>query len=513
MFDPLPTPSEMARWDRATMREFGIKPEILMENAGREALAMLKHEFDDLEGLSATLFAGPGNNGGDAFVLARHLYEHGADVTVLHAKPKNQYRAEAAYHLRLAVKTGVPMRYLPRCNPDRLGYTDIIVDGLLGTGIKGDLKDDYLGWVRLINELGNMSHVLALDIPSGLNGETGHPSPEAVLADATVTFGAVKLGLVMPGADEFTGRLVVGRIGIPGQVIANDPPTHYLLTGRILNDLPMPTPEMHKGTAGHVLIAGGSMGLTGAPLLAAVSALRAGAGLATVTCPGGLVSRITQGFPDVMTLPISDATYWDMGSYKAIANQLTRFDAVILGPGLGRMSGARDFVRAYVSKPHPPTVFDADALYWLARSKKLLERLSPNDVITPHPGEMARLTGKSTAEVQADRSNLARQTAEKYQVTVVLKGAATVIASPGEPLYVSPFCEPNLAVGGTGDALSGITGSLLARGIKPLPAARIAVYWHGLCGQALRREYPMRGNLAQEVAHKLPLVLKEQMNA
>ena len=376
MFDPLPTPDEMALWDRLSITEYGVRNEMLMENASREALAVLQEETGVLEGKRIVLFAGPGNNGGDAFALARCLLDQGAEVLALHTAPLKKYRNVTAYHLGLARRTGVPCRYLPACDLSTLSFLDkspdIVVDGLLGTGFKGTLREDYLGWIEAINRLGERSFVLALDIPSGLDGLSGTPCPAAVSATATVTFEAAKLGLRLPGAEKYTGRLHVRRIGIPKTVVDNHPAGCNLLTPDIVSLLPKQAPDMHKGHAGHVLVVGGSPGLTGAPMLAALGALRAGAGLATIACPASLTVEVKAGVPDIMTLPLPGSG-WSEAQTDALGEALPRFDAVVVGPGLGRSPETSEFLARLLSLPRPDglsLVLDADALYALGRTTR-----------------------------------------------------------------------------------------------------------------------------------------------
>ncbi|MBU1612570.1 MAG: NAD(P)H-hydrate dehydratase [Proteobacteria bacterium] len=506
MFHPLPTPEEMAAWDRQAIKDFGIRGEILMENAARAAVDALGRRFGSLAGASVLVLAGPGNNGGDGFAMARRLFDAGASVTVLHTRPKKSYRGEARYHLDLARRAGVAMHLLSRFDFSCLTQPDIIIDALLGTGFSGQLREESLNLIRLINELGRSAFVLAVDIPSGLDGQTGLPCPEAVRANLTTTFHAAKLGLAIPCAAAYTGMVEICEIGIPILITARSKPTHFLITHDVLGLVPRPEAEMHKGTAGHVLVVGGSRGLTGAPHLAALGALRAGAGLVTIACPSGLETLIKAGSPDIMTLPLGDSELWHPAMAGEINLHLPRFDAVVIGPGLGRSPEAAEFLTAFLVKLTLPCVIDADALYHLA----LIPALTPKHaVLTPHPGEMGRFTGVGPGTVQSDRFRAARNLAETTGSVALLKGSGTVVAEPGGTAYLSSLSAPNLAVGGSGDVLSGLIAALLARSISPLPAACLGVYWHGVAGKMLETNFPGRGNLASQIADALPLALKE----
>lgn len=261
----LPTPAEMATWDRLTMEEFGLSGKILMENASRGALFILKKELGPVRDKSAIVFAGPGNNGGDAFALARHLVNLGAKVLILHAKLQHDYTDDSAYHLSLAMKMGIPCSYLPEYELEGLPRIDVIVDGLLGTGFQGELRPRFQSWIKAINKMGGESYVLSLDIPSGLNGTTGEPMPLAVQADLTVSFEEAKLGLFLPPAKPYIGKLATVKIGIPRHIKEANPATHVALGANLEHLLPAPYLTMHKGSSGHLLILGGSPGMTGAP--------------------------------------------------------------------------------------------------------------------------------------------------------------------------------------------------------------------------------------------------------
>jgi ADP-dependent NAD(P)H-hydrate dehydratase / NAD(P)H-hydrate epimerase len=515
LYQPLPTPEEMARWDRLSIEEYAIREELLMENAARESLHALSELAGPLEGKSVVLFAGPGNNGGDAFALARHLGNEGARVLVLHAKPQKAYKGATAYHLFLAKAHGVPLVFLPRYNLDFLPAHDIVVDGLLGTGFAGALRQEYLDWVRAINRMGERAFILSLDVPSGLDAGTGEPLPEAVTADATVTFEEAKLGLVMGSALDFTGRLIVRRIGIPRQIKKEHPPSHVGMNRDVLAHFPVPERDLHKGTAGHVLVVGGSRGLTGAPALAGLGALRSGAGMVTIACPGKLGPEIKAGQPDLMTMPLGENDFWTDDCFTELEHRLDRFDAVVIGPGMGRRDETLGFVRRVfeTSASMPPMLVDADGLYWLTKDESLLATLHPGTVLTPHPGEMGRLMRLSTGQIQADRAGMARELSKRTGGVVVLKGAGTIVASRGNPTAICPIQAPTLAVGGSGDVLSGCIGSLLARGVEPFDAACLGAYWHAYCGLYLEQTFPFRGNLAQEIAHGLPEALEELFNA
>jgi len=505
MLLPLPTPAEMVIWDRETIDSIGIPGITLMESASREAVNIITEEYGSVDETVVFCFVGSGNNGGDGLAIARHLTDLGANVTVFHTKPKKKYSGETRTNLLWAQKLDIPLKHLAAIDVNGLPQPDIVIDALLGTGFSGELRQDYLDLIQAMNRLGERAFVLAVDIPSGLNGLTGTPQPEAVMADATATFEAPKLGLIMPEANRFAGTIHVCPIGIPLKIQNKHSVDHHLITGEIMDLIPQTAPAMHKGKAGHVLIIGGSKGLTGAPHLAALGALRSGAGLVTIACPDDLTDSVKSGRPDIMTRPLGTGSTWEQGMANPLLKELDRFDTIVLGPGIGRTLETQAFINAFIRGCTLPLVLDADALFAVAQSPELLDALPEQTVLTPHPGEMARLLKTDSATIQANRLQAVRSFSKISDATLVLKGAGTVV-SDSELTCISPFSEPNLAVGGSGDVLSGVIGSLLARTMHPIQAASLAVYWHGLAGNALNEEFPMRGNLASEIAHMLPIV-------
>ncbi|MGD9608831.1 MAG: NAD(P)H-hydrate dehydratase [Desulfovibrionaceae bacterium] len=505
-FDPLPTPTEIAAWDAASVAEAGMSFLALMENASREAMHALVGEVGDVRGARVLLLAGPGNNGGDAVALARHLDGLGARVTLALARPRGRYKGAAGFNARIAARLKLPMLPLAKADLSRGNAPDIVVDGLLGTGFAGELRPDMRAVVEAVNGIADRSFVFALDIPSGLSGVTGRPSPVAVTAGATVTFEAAKTGLAVAEATPYTGKLLVRGIGIPNAVKAAHPCRAFRLRPEIMDALPPVPGTLHKGGAGRVVVIGGSAGLTGAPLLAGLGALRAGSGLVSVACPGAVETSLKAGFPDVMTMPFGRDGHFTAATAEAVRAFAAGAGAVALGPGLGRHPDTAAFLEALLPLPGR-LVLDADALFFLARDEALAAKLGPDTVLTPHPGEAARLLGTDIANVEADRLASARSLAAKYGCIAVLKGPATVVATADGLAVVSPIIAPNLAVGGSGDVLSGLTASLFATPLSPLLAACLAVYWHGLCGAQLAAAYPRRGNLASEIAAMLPRVL------
>lgn len=573
MYPSLPSPREMAAWDRAAA-ELGLPEALLMENAAREALHALRAETGEptreLAGVSVLLLMGAGNNGGDAACLARHLLDARARPVVVHTRPLARSRGAAGRHVRLARRCGVRFIALPGGDGALAGILEreapaIIVDGLLGTGFSGNLRPKEEQLVRTVNAWRERAFIVALDIPSGLNGLTGQPQPEAVRAHATVTFEAAKPGLVLPEAAPWVGRLHVRPIGIPRRVRDALPASFRLLTPALAARFPRPSPLWHKGSAGRVLIIGGSVGpqgdLTGAPRLAALGALRAGAGLVTVAAPAGICAAIKAGCPDIMMRPLGPegTRDWTPDLRDDILRALAGCDTAVIGPGMGRAEATAALTRDVLGAPgsRPPLVIDADALHALARNLPeqdwtdppdqtaeatgtktaadgaspgwtLADLVRPADTLTPHPGEAAFLLGLTSAEVQADRFAALAALRSLAPGVWLLKGAGTLIArssgtssprsaatpatsSGGQdsPVIIAPFAEPTLAVGGSGDVLAGCLAALSAQlrheSDASELAASLAVLLHAEAGRLLARRFPARGDTATDIADALPL--------
>src|SRR5262245_44369174 len=458
----------------------------LMERAGAGAARILRAEWPRVRG-PVVVCCGKGNNGGDGFVLATHLRRARVGVEVWLVSRVADVRGDAAEMLRrwrgavTTVETSGQIEALRR----RLERAGVVVDALLGTGLNAPVTGVLETVIDTINAAGRP--VLAIDIPSGLSSDTGRPLGAAVRATATATFGLPKLGQVMyPGAD-LCGRLHVVDIGIPAEAVAAVGPRMRLLeaaeVGRLL---PRRARDAHKGTFGHVLVVAGSRGKTGAALLASAAAARAGAGLTTLAAAGSLLPVLEGHVREIMTEPLPDGPDGTaaLGDGLAIEHLLAGRAAVVCGPGLGQADETKALVAHVVRHARVPLVLDADGLNAIAGTALLRERPAAT-VVTPHPGEMARLTGCSTAEVQADRVGTARRFAAEQGVVAVLKGARTVIATPQGAVAISPSGNPGMASGGMGDVLAGIVGGLLAQGLDAADAAAFGVFAHGAAAGAV----------------------------
>jgi len=497
------TAAEMRALDRWTI-EHGTPGHVLMERAGAGAARVLRERLRQPRG-AVVVVCGRGNNGGDGFVIARHLRRARVPVEVWLAARPDDVQGDAARMLAKWRRLRGPVRALATAADvealcRRLGGAAAVVDALFGTGLNAPVTGIAADVIGAINGCG--APALAVDIASGLSADTGMPLGVAVRATMTATFGHPKVGqLLYPGV-EHTGLLAVVDIGIPPAAIAAVGPCVSLLeqqeVGRILPPRPR---DAHKGRFGHVLVIAGSRGKTGAALLATQGCARAGAGLTTLAVPAPLQPVVESQVREAMTETLPGAA--DAAALEALFDARS---AVVCGPGLGLTDETRALVGAVIRGARAPLVLDADGLNAVAGTGLLRERVGPT-VVTPHPGEMARLVGGDTTRVQADRLGIARELARREGVVVVLKGARTVIASPDGGAAISPTGNPGMASGGMGDVLAGIVGGLLAQGLAPFDAAVLGVFAHGAAADAVAARQGEAGLLASDIAAELPATL------
>lgn len=516
----LVTANEMQQIDRETIDTFGIPGMVLMENAGRGATRFLLESFPDIAGKKVAVMAGRGNNGGDGFVMARYLSQRGIRVVVCVLASKDKVGGDAGANLRLLQPLGVPLIEIPDIDAFSkqqtfLRHQDIWIDAILGTGLKSDVKDFLSRVISFINQLNKP--VFAVDIPSGLNSETGQPCGICIKAHATATFAFPKIGhMVYPGA-HFTGQLRVVDIGIPNSTVAQIAPRQSLITGaQVAGILPARSPETHKGDTGHVLVIAGSPGKTGAAVMTAVSAVRSGAGLVTLATPASLNPVLEAQVLEVMTHPLPEQGFQgllDESAYETIMDLLSRKSCLAIGPGIGTAPGTRRLVHKIIESCPLPIVIDADGLNCLAGETQVLCGRKIPVVLTPHPGEMARLISATPKAIQQDRITHARNFAEQFDVHLVLKGARTVVAHPDGSVDINPTGNPGMASGGMGDVLTGIIAGLIAQGCPPAAAARAGVFVHGAAADTLAQELSPQGFIASEVMHLIPRIMQRLVPA
>lgn len=515
----LATAEQMRACDRIAIESFGIPGAVLMENAGHGTVESMARHYGPLAGKVVSIFVGPGNNGGDGLVMARHLYQRGARPRVLLLVAAETVRGDAALNLKAVRELPIPLVTVLseadlRDAEHELARSDLVVDALFGTGLTREAGGHFAEAIRRINEFS--CPVVAVDVPSGLDSDSGETLGAAVRADLTCTYGLAKPGLVIEPGREAAGVVEVLDIGIPPEAVAQaGVALEFLEAKTVAGWLPRRRPAGHKGTYGHLLLLAGSEGKTGAALLAAHGALRSGVGLVTLCVPEPLNPIFDAALPEAMTvvLPASTTAPLD-ADHHVVAEALLRKQVLVVGPGLGTAAGTARLVKRLYQEVTLPLVVDADALNILAGAPEFLGKANAPRILTPHPGEMARLLGKSTAAVQQDRRRAAVALAREYRVWVVLKGAGTVIAAPDGRLAVNSTGNPGMAAGGMGDVLAGLIGGLLCQGLAPWEASCLGVHVHGLAGDLLATEYGVQfGFLASELAAALPRAFRQVMQA
>ena len=480
--------AQMREADRYTIEEIGIPSLVLMENAGRQVVAAIETAYaDQLEGRVAVL-CGRGNNGGDGFVVARTLLQRGIDTAVFVIGALSDVRAEARTNLEILGRLGVTVVEIGDEQSWELHFSEIsqctlLVDAMFGTGLKAPLAGMIETVVADINA--SSLPIVSIDLPSGLSADTPQLIGDCVTASMTVTLAAPKLPLVLPPGEAHAGEVVIADIGIPYEVIDGVEGQHLeLMTPeQIRHQVEPRAADSHKGDFGRVTVVGGSLGRSGAAWLSGMGALRSGAGLVTVATPTSCLPIVASMGAELMTEPLAEIAGGAIAA-SAIDRILDlNHDVIACGPGLGRHPDAVEFVRALLDRATVPLVLDADALAVLADDPGRLVGKDDRDVIiTPHPGEMARLVGSSIDEVQANRIQVASDFATTHRVYVVLKGHRTVIATPQGPVYINPTGNPGMATGGTGDVLTGMIAAWLAQLLDADAACQLAVFLHGAAG-------------------------------
>jgi NAD(P)H-hydrate epimerase len=508
----------MGEVDRATI-ELGIPGIILMENAAAQVAEFLNERFGPLGKERILVVCGKGNNGGDGLAIARQLhvrYQPGALRVVLTCNPAD-LTGDAAANLKMLRACGIEEYH-------DFGTTmrdsTLVVDAVLGTGLRGPAKGPALDAIREINAGFPFAKVVAVDIPSGLSGDSGEVPGEYVHASATVTFTAPKLCHALAPACTLMGELRIAAIGSPTSLYEGDERIQLaLITAESIAPLFIPRPKnSNKGNFGHVLVVAGSRGKSGAAAMSGLAALRAGAGLVTVACPASALPAVAAHAPELMTEPLPetfDGTI-SRAAFERIMELAAKRSVLAMGPGIGTDDETKEVVRRIFLELDKPAIFDADALNCLAG---MTERAKSLRIFTPHPGEMGRLAGRSIAEVQADRVATARAFATSRNVVVVLKGERTLIAMEDGRVWINPTGSPALATAGTGDILTGMTAGLVAQGaqgahethelIDPRRAAAAAVYLHGLAGEIAGRALTEPCVIATDLLKFLPEAIRE----
>ena len=500
----------MQLMDKRAIVEFGVPGLDLMERAGTACADAVSEAFGPGNGKRALIVAGKGNNGGDGFVIARLLAERGWEARVLLLADAEDVTGDAAANLA-RLQAGV-VQSLPQGvagQEELFRGAAVIVDALLGTGVKSGVAGIYADAIEMMNAAG--VPVVAVDIPSGIDAADGRVLGHAVRAELTVSFALPKLGNVLyPGA-ELGGRLVVADIGMPDRVIAEAPGFEFVDLDAAKRLFLPRSAVAHKGSNGHCLVIAGSTGKTGAAAMAANSALRSGAGLVTLAVPAPLNPVLEVKSTEAMTLPVGSGGkgYFQAGELGALLRAAAGKDAVALGPGLGTAPSTVYLVHSLLAAAPQALVVDADALNAVAAAPELLlKRSGKVTVLTPHPGEMARLCGCGIPEIEADRIGAARDFAKRFGVYLILKGARSIIAAPDGSIAINGSGNPGMATGGMGDVLTGVVAALVGQGYHPFAACRLGTFVHGYAADLLVERTGTQGMIASDVQEALPTALR-----
>jgi hydroxyethylthiazole kinase-like uncharacterized protein yjeF len=499
---------EMRALDRASEEEIGIPGLLLMENAGHAVAEAAMAMLQNCAHKKVLVFAGKGNNGGDGFGAARWLQNQGALVTVFLTCTKEELSGSAADEMQfyLAGK-GELFENISRENLEEITHLlvgcDLVIDALLGTGFAGALRGVIKELCHVINEA--QKPVLAVDIPTGVNADDGSADEDAIRADVTVTMALPKPGLYLYPGRKHSGDIKVADIGMPASMLTETDSKGYILDEKMVAGfLPKRPANMHKGTAGRVLVVAGSPGYTGAAALCCTACVKAGAGLVTLLTPASGRAILAVKLTETMVKALPEAVQGTLASTAAvqILQEASIRDVLAIGPGIGTAEGTASVIIKTLEAAHVPCVIDADALTALVNHTDMLTTMTVAKIMTPHPGELARLVNMEVSEIEKDRINIAVTCAKDWQAVVVLKGVPTVVASPDGTYYLNPTGNASMATGGSGDVLTGIIAALVGQGLEPAEAAAAGVYLHGLAGD--EAAHGKTGLAAGEIADAFP---------
>ena len=511
------TAAEMRQIDQDTIEGIGIPGIVLMETAGSAIVRAIEQHYPTCYRIG--IFVGKGNNGGDGLVIARQLAHAGRDVYLFLVSPADSFTGEAAINLQIAKRLGLQIEeiltdagfYGIGTVPTTLASCELLVDAIFGTGLRDTVRGSIATVIKTLNNLS--IPILSVDLPSGLDANTGHSLGVCVRADRTVTIGLPKRGLLVHPGAEFAGKLEVVDIGFPEQVIdAQGIKVNWATTTQASQWVPPRPPASHKGTYGRVLVVAGSTGMTGAAALSSEAALRAGAGLVTLATPKHLNPILEGLLPEVMTLPLpeTDAGSLSVSATSAILEFAEKTKSVLaIGPGLSQHPDTVLLVHQLVRENREQAlnlrmVVDADGLNAVSQAPEIISLLDREAILTPHPGEMSRLTSSSVPSLEADRIRTAQQFASEHDLTLVFKGAPTVTGLANGDVWINSTGNSGMATGGMGDVLTGIIAGLMAQGVSSERAAALGVYIHGLAGDMTAEVFGMHGLIASDVLKAVP---------
>lgn len=508
------TAEQMQHLDQKAIETYGIPGIVLMENAGKGAAEIILETFPDLHQNGVAIVAGKGNNGGDGFVIARHLLNRGIPAKVFLLADPKALRGDAETNHQIFLRMKGEVIPIPSYKDFQtvkkiLERVDLLIDGIFGTGLDAEVRGYYREVIDYLNTLHQPR--VAIDIPSGLDANTGKPFGTAIRAALTITFGLPKIGLLIPPGTDYVGDLKVIDISIPKRLIEGEKfQTHLLEEKEVRKGLSTPRRrDSHKGDYGHLLVLAGSVGKTGAAAMACEAALRMGAGLVTLAIPKSLNAIMEMKLTEVMTEPLPETPHQTLSlrAFPPLLRLCEKKKAVIIGPGMGTFKETQALILKLIGTIDLPVILDADGITALSTQSKTLSSIKGPLILTPHPGEMSRLTGLTSKQILEDRVEISRHFAQSHQAFLVLKGFRTLIATPQGEIFINPTGNPGMASGGTGDVLTGMIGGLISQGFSILSSLQMAVFLHGLAGDRVSSEKGERSIVATDLIEKIPAVL------
>ncbi|NLK20651.1 MAG: NAD(P)H-hydrate dehydratase [Epulopiscium sp.] len=505
---------EMEVIDDITINKIGIPGIVLMENASICILNEIKKDLRGITNPKVSIICGQGNNGGDGLGAARHLFNRDIDVTIIFIGDYLLLKGDARMNFDIARTLQIPMEILKEGVfiddeiANLIQKSDIIVDAIFGTGLSKKIKGVFSDLIDLINFYGK--HIISVDIPSGVDSKTGAILGNAVKANKTITLALPKSGLYLYPGTECVGELVIGDIGIPKIVIDEiELKMNVLKNEEIKSLIPKRPPRSNKGTYGRVQVIAGSKGMTGAAALSCKGAFRIGAGVVNLAVPESINYVLEEKLTEAITTPLPE----DSGkicekSFDTIKSQLEKATVIAVGPGMGQTLEIVKFMEKLITNTTVPLVVDADGINAIAKNINMLKNLRVPVVLTPHPGEMGRLTGKSIEEILSEPIEIVREFCHRWNIILVLKDARTIIGHPDGEIYINTTGNSGMAVAGSGDVLTGIISGLIAQGMNPYKAAVLGTFLHGKAGDLVANELGLHGMLAGDICNCIPKAIK-----
>lgn len=500
----------MQTLDRYTMEQLGLPGVVLMENAGNAVVQEILFHYHKTT--RVLVLAGSGNNGGDGFVIARRLIDLGYEALLCFIGQEEKLKGDAKVHFQVYKNRGLPLYYYNHSDKERfltcVQQAHLIVDAMLGTGISGEVRSPFFEIIETIND--SNKDVIAVDVPSGLNSNTGKVANIAIRAKRTVTFAMPKIGFFIGDGPNYIGEWKVADISVPDSIVE----TLQLQLPKLLDEktakecLPKRKPQGHKGTFGHCLIIGGCKNYVGAPVYTAKATFHSGVGLVTLAIPESIYPIVAVECHESLFIPLEDHDgFIDDSSFNTI--EFSKYRTIAFGPGLGRKVNGNQIIETFLEKLSDQTIIiDADGLYFLKNHLNKLQHYKGDIILTPHPGEMATLIGTTVIEVEKNRLDIAKNFATKYGVYLLLKGHRPIIATPNGEIWINPYGNDALGKGGSGDVLTGLIASFVTQQQNSLKGMLSASFYHAICAEKLGKEMSNYGVTPMDVIHHIPKILK-----